>query len=130
MRLGEILLDLFRESETVRIEREEREAEQRRKEEEARQRELRRQRKIQEITRFKALENEAEDYEKACTIRAYISAIESDSTLSAEKEEWIAWAKAKADWLDPLVSAVDPFFGQRQHDKDEEYKQPKISYWD
>ena len=81
-------------------------------------------------TRFKALENEAEDYEKACTIRAYISAIESDSTLSAEKEEWIAWAKAKADWLDPLVSAVDPFFGQRQHDKDEEYKQPKISYWD
>lgn len=130
MRLGEILLDLYRESETVRIKRKEREAEQRRKEEEARQRELHRQRKIQEIARFKALENEAEDYEKACKLRAYIAAVESDSTLSAEKEEWIAWAKAKADWLDPLVSAADPFFGRRQHDKDEEYKQPKIGFWD
>ena len=90
LRLGEVLLDLYRESEAVRIAREEREAEQRRREEEARLRELRRQRKQQEIDRFKALENEAEDYDKACKLRAYIAAVEADPVLSAEKEEWIA----------------------------------------
>ena len=119
-----------RESEAVRIAREEREAEQRRKEEEARLRELRRQRKQQEIDRFKALENEAEDFEKACKLRAYIAAVEADPVLSAEKEEWIAWAKAKADWIDPLVSAVDPFFGQRAHAEDEADKRPRLCYWD
>ena len=130
LRLGEVLLDLYRESEAVRIAREERAAEQRRREEEARLREWRRQRKQQEIDRFKALENEAEDYDKACKLRAFIAAVEADPVLSAEKEEWIAWAKAKADWIDPLVSAADPFFGQRAHAEDEADKRPQLSCWD
>jgi len=27
--------------------------------------------------------------------------------LSAAREEWIAWARAKADWIDPLVQVRD-----------------------
>lgn len=122
MRLSDILLDLFRESETIRIKREKREAEQRKREEEARQRELFRQRQRQEIIRFGELMKEAENYNKACKLRNYITAVESDEKLAEDKKEWIAWAKAKADWLDPLVTVDDPFLGSVPYEDDGLYR--------
>ena len=122
MRLSDILLDLFRESETIRIKREKREAEQRKREEEARQRELFRQRQRQEIIRFGELMKEAENYNKACNLRNYITAVESDEKLAEDKKEWIAWAKAKADWLDPLVTVDDPFLGSVPYEDDGLYR--------
>ena len=122
MRLSDILLDLFRESETIRIKREKREAEQRKREEEARQRELFRQRQRQEIIRFGELMKEAENYNKACNLRNYITAVESDEKLAEDKKEWIAWAKAKADWLDPLVTVDDPFLGSVLYEDDGLYR--------
>ena len=37
-------------------------------------------------------------------------------------EEWIAWARAKADWYDPTVAAEDEFFGIRNHEESPERK--------
>ena len=76
-RLGEILLDLYIESENVRIKREEREAAQRKAAEEQRQKELRRQRWDKDVDKLQALENEAADFERACRIRAYVAAVGS-----------------------------------------------------
>ena len=69
-----------------------------------------------------ALENEAEDYDKACKIRAYIAAVQADPVLSQEKKEWIQWAKQKADWIDPIISARDPFLGKRDHKENDSEK--------
>ena len=130
-RLGEILLDLYIESENVRIDREKREAAQRKAEEEKRQKELRRQRWDAEIDKLQALENEAADYERACRIRAYVAATKSKPELTEEESTWIQWASAKADWLDPTIAANDPIFGARNHSKSEDSKAPKKSghYW-
>ena len=126
-RLGEILLDLYIESENVRIEREKREAAQRKAEEEKRQKELRRQRWDAEIDKLQALENEAADYERACKIRAYVAAVKAKPELTEDEKSWILWANAKADWLDPTIAANDPIFGTRNHSKNEDSKAPKKS---
>ena len=130
-RIGEILLALYMQSEEVRIEREKREEAQRKAEEEKRQKELRLQRYNEEIDKTQALTNEALDFETACRIRAYIAAVESKPDLDEQTLEWIAWAKAKADWYDPTVSANDPMFGKRKHSADEKEKNPvkKNSYY-
>ena len=86
-RLGEILLDLYIESENVRIKREEREAAQRKAAEEQRQKELRRQRWDEEVDKLQALENEAADFERACRIRAYVAAVGSKSELTEEERK-------------------------------------------
>ena len=45
-------------------------------------------------------------------------------------EEWIEWATAKANWLDPTIRAEDPYFGVREHAQSEEYKKlKKKGYW-
>lgn len=126
-RVGELLLSMYIQSEVVRIEREKKEAAQRKAEEEQRQRELRRQRYNEEIDRLNALNNAAADYEIACKIRKYISAVEAQDDLSPERLEWIAWAKAKADWYDPTISAKDPIFGIRNHNEPRELK--KNPWW-
>lgn len=112
-RVGELLLSLYIESGVVRREREAREAAQRKAEEEARQKELRRQRYNQEVDRLAALKREADDYQAACKIRAYVAAVEASPELDQSQIEWIAWAKAKADWYDPTVKTADPIFGTR-----------------
>lgn len=133
LRLGEMLVSLFEESENVRIAREKREEAHRKEEEEKRQRELKREHYNQEVEKVQALENEANDYDMACKIRAYISAVEDKESLNESTLKWIEWAKAKADWYDPTVAAFDPDFGKRNHTLDEEKKRPSkksgYSFW-
>lgn len=76
----------------------------------------------QEVDKTNALVNEASDFEKAQKIRNYIEAVANNMPQSAETEEWIAWARAKADWFDPTIAAKDKFFGKRQHNKPEKEK--------
>lgn len=128
-RVGELLLGLYMESETVRIEREAREETQRKAEEEARQKELWRQRYDDEVDRLAALKNEAADYQIACQIRAYVSAVESQPDLNPSQIAWIAWAKAKADWYDPTMEKVDPIFGKRDHSKPDDPKKIRSRWW-
>jgi len=37
--------------------------------------------------------------------------------LSAEQSEWLAWARAKADWLNPLVKVSDPILDAPEPNK-------------
>lgn len=111
-RVGELLIGLYKESENIRIEREAKEEAKRKAEEVALQKELQRQRYNNEVDRLAALKNEAEDYQIACKIRAYVSAVESKPDLDQSQIEWIAWAKAKADWYDPTVKKEDSIFGK------------------
>lgn len=48
-----------------------------------------------------------------------VAAAEANGSAS---EEWIAWARAKADWYDPTVAAADAFFGKRKHEESEDKK--------
>ena len=115
---GDILLEIYDSAEKLKQERIEREeAERKRREEEACKKEIQKLYNI-EVDQTNALINCAEDYEIACKIRHYITKIESSDSLDEETKEWIEWAKAKADWYDPIISQKDKLFGVRQHKKD------------
>jgi hypothetical protein len=59
-------------------------------------------------------------------LREFIAAVEDralrNGDLMSEKRQWIEWANAKAEWLDPLVQRADPILDSPE---------PKApSYWD
>ncbi len=68
-------------------------------------------RRANEIERFKQLETSATNWERAARLRAFADAMEvqakAGGNLSAERNDWLAWVRAKADWLDPLVLVSD-----------------------
>ena len=70
------------------------------------------QRRENEIAAFKAVEEEAKLWERACRLRAYADALEfmskSHMVMPSGNPEWIAWVRAKADWLDPVTAVCDP----------------------
>ena len=119
-RLGEMLIELYEESEVIRLDREAREEEARKKAEAERRKEERRKKYNKEVERAIELENAALDYETACRIRAYVKAIEASSGhdgLNEETAAWVDWATKKADWFDPTVARDDELFGERKHEK-------------
>jgi hypothetical protein len=124
-RLGDMLIELYEESEVVRIDREAREEAARKREEEARREEERRQRYNKEVERTIALENTALDFETACRIRAYVKAVLiscGQDGLDDKKAAWVDWAMKKADWFDPILARDDELFGKRKHEKSLEEK--------
>jgi hypothetical protein len=68
-------------------------------------------RRNDEAERLQRLENDAVQWTKAEQLRAYVSAVESHlrSTggLNDAAEQWLAWARAKADRADPLINVSD-----------------------
>ncbi|SCL85454.1 hypothetical protein [Sporanaerobacter sp. PP17-6a] len=131
-RLGDMLIELYEESEVVRKKREADEETQRKRDEEKRLREEREMRYSEEVDKTIALTNIAQDYDMACKIRNYIDALELKTDLSDEKTaEWIDWAKRKADWFDPIIGREDELFGRREHEKSEDEKALRKSrnYW-
>lgn len=127
-RLGDIVILLYEASNALRIHREEREAAEQKRKEEEKQRNARRERYNLEIERTNALVNEAEDFEIAYSIRAYVSAVEQKEDLTDDEVAWIAWAKKKADWYDPTIKRKDAFFGIRNHSEDDSRKKLEKSY--
>lgn len=69
-------------------------------------------RRASEAARFKSLENDAANWERAVRLRAYADASERNASaagpLSEEHLNWLAWTRAKADWLDPFILVSDP----------------------
>lgn len=119
-RLGEMLMELYEESEVIRLDREAREEEARKKAEAERRKEERRKRYNAEVEKTIALENAALDYETACRIRAYVKAVAvscGHDGLDEKTTAWVDWATKKADWFDPTVARDDEFFGEREHEK-------------
>lgn len=92
------------------------------REEERLRQEAIRKRYNEEVAKTNALINQANDFEIATKIRAMVAAAEANGAAS---EEWIAWAKAKADWYDPLIAATDEYFGKRDHKETPEKKEPR-----
>jgi len=126
-----MLIELYEESQVLRIDREAREEAERTRKEEARLREERRNRYNDEVERTLALENAALDYEKACRIRTFVKAVEStcgQDGLDEETAAWVDWAKKKADWFDPIVARDDELLGEREHEKSEDQKALKQKY--
>ena len=129
-RLGDMLIELYEESEVVRRKREAFEDAKRKEAEEERLREERRIRYNEEVDKTIALTNMSQDYYTACKIRAYINALESKVDMNDDKTaEWIEWAKKKADWYDPTVDRKDELLGERKHGEDEEGKAIRKSYY-
>lgn len=119
-RLGEMLIELYEESEVVRIDREAREEAARKQAEAERRREERRKRYNEEVEQTIALENAALDFETACRIRAYVKAVAAScgpDEIDNETAAWVDWAMKKADWYDPIVARNDEHFGEREHEK-------------
>ncbi|MEG6512511.1 hypothetical protein V6C32_11365 [Desulforamulus ruminis] len=133
-RLGDILIELYEESQVLRLDREAREEAARKREEEARLKEERRKRYNKEVERTIALENAALDFETACRIRTYVKAVATScgqDGLDGETAAWVDWAMKKADWFDPIVARDDELFGEREHEKSLEEKALKKfgHYW-
>jgi len=133
-KLGEMLIELYEESEVVRIDRENREEAARKREEEAKSQEDRRNRYNDEVERTIELQNEALDFQISSRIRAYVEAVKNvgkQVELDDKTIDWIEWATKKADWFDPAVARSDELFGKRQHSKKEEEKALRRAgyYW-
>jgi hypothetical protein len=111
-RLGEVVAGIYALAEDIRV----KEAKEAQRREEHRRAEERYdflvQRLNNERTRFKQLEVDAMNLERANRLRSYASAVEQSErfkgTVTSEHLERIAWALAKADWLDPRIEVSDP----------------------
>lgn len=127
-RLGDMMLSIYLAAEDLRQQRLAREEEERRRREEAERKEEQRKRYNREVDRTLTLVRCAQDYETACRIRNYVSAMKQTHTEESSSE-WAEWALAKADWFDPTVEKDDEFFGQRDHSASAEEKQLKHKSW-
>jgi len=90
-------------------------------EEQERRRHEREEKQRKEMERLKALEEEVREWKRAEGIRAYVAAVEvrttrEGSTISSDSElgQWLAWARHKADWIDPLVNATCPVLEEEE----------------
>ncbi|MDK2926238.1 MAG: hypothetical protein PWQ41_2012 [Bacillota bacterium] len=117
--IGDFIITLVETAEELRLERiKRREEEQRRLAEERRRLQLQMMRE-EELDKLKELEEKVSDYRRAMGILEYVSALEeamqalTDERKRKELQEYIAWAKAKANWLNPLVNSEDPILGVR-----------------
>lgn len=113
-RLGDMLIQIYEQSELLRLNRIAKEEAERRKQEEERLKEERRRLYNEEIDKFILLQNEAADFETACQIRKYAQAILAEDNIADERRQWAEWALKKADWLDPTIATVDEIFGKRK----------------
>ena len=128
-RLGDIMLAIYEEAERVKQVRLAREEAERQRREQERKREEHRKLYNAEVDRTLALVNCAEDYETACRIRSYVSAMEK-AHPEQDLSEWASWARSKADWYDPTIAKEDEFLGKRKHEKNPKDKGPEHkSYW-
>lgn len=127
-KLGDIMLEIYLAADVIKQQRLEKEEAERQRREAAKRAAEERERYNAEVERTNALVNEAEDYDIACKIRAYIASVEN-GPQAEEKTDWIKWAKKKADWLDPTIKAEDSYFGVRRHRADRESKKLSKRYY-
>ena len=110
-RLAEVISCLFNLAADIKARRIERE----RKEEIARQKEERRQKLIKRVKKekedFENLEKNAKSWKRAQRILEYVNAVEQNANatggMTDELRVWIEWARAKADWLNPMNNISD-----------------------
>lgn len=69
-----------------------------------------------ERERLQQVEDDAQALRRAQQLRDYLNAFEQQAQLGGEltdeQRAFLAWGRAKADWLDPLVGAADELLDQ------------------
>ncbi len=69
------------------------------------------QKKQKELSDFKDLLKESEQWNQAKVLREYIDAIEAkaneNSTMSEERKNWLSWVRKKIDLFDPIIKRED-----------------------
>ena len=93
-------------------------------EERERRRQEREEKQKKEMEQLKALEEEVREWKRAEGIRAYVAAVEAKAvhgtgTIDSNSElgQWLVWARHKADWIDPLISAKCPLLDEDDADQ-------------
>jgi hypothetical protein len=71
------------------------------------------------MERLKALEEQAHNWKRSEDIRAFVAAVEANAAredgsieLDSELGQWIAWARHKADWIDPILNVECPILDE------------------
>jgi hypothetical protein len=99
--------------------REEREAEEKSRRREERKRAILAEKREHELANVELLITDANDYDQALKIYEYIVVLEQGLINRTDKSElkkardFIAWARKKADWLNPLIGRNDELLGKR-----------------
>jgi hypothetical protein len=101
------------ETEALREKEERRQIDERHREREEKQRleEEHWKRVKKELSDFKQLIKQAKRLQTVTFLRQYLDVVEGgakkDGTINDKFQRWIEWARAKADWYDPLINAKD-----------------------
>lgn len=78
------------------------------------------QRQEQELSNFKAILKEASRLHQATVMRNYLDKVEAyaieNNNLTDKLKEWLAWARKKADWYDPLIEIEDELLSNVDRD--------------
>jgi len=71
-----------------------------------------------ELDRFKDLLRQSARYQKTKDLRAYLATFKqgSDADQTSDRDEWLLWAHAKADWYDPELNIFDPWLPEVKKD--------------
>lgn len=91
--------------------------EQIRKDEEERSERRIRELQEKELEKFNKLLNESHRYHQVQQLRTYINDIEATLNEKSDDskpglQEWINWARLKADWYDPMIQLNDPLLSE------------------
>lgn len=107
-----------------------RKAEEERKERERLAKELE-ERKQQDLINFKKLLIDSDRWHKAENLRRYIHELEvrAEKNQSSETQEWLVWAKRKADWYDPFIESPDELLADVDQNTLEFRKKPYGYSW-
>jgi hypothetical protein len=117
--ISEIIIAMMDTIDAERVFREEREAEEKRRIREERKRAILEEKREQENANVELLVKDANDYDQALKIYEYIAVLEQGLINRTDKSElnkardFIAWARKKADWLNPLIGRNDELLGKR-----------------
>ena len=78
-------------------------------------------RKKKELDDFKDLLKRSVRWQKAELLRSYINAVEQkeilNNSVTEDQQVWLAWARGKADWYDPLIEAKDKLLYEIDRDE-------------
>ncbi|MCW3107243.1 MAG: hypothetical protein JWQ09_1749 [Segetibacter sp.] len=90
-------------------------------------------RQEKELEDFKGILQQASRLHKATTIRTYIDKVEAhaaeNGNVTEEIMQWLAWARKKADWYDPLIECEDDLLKDIDRDTLAFKKKMSNSWW-
>lgn len=109
----DIIIALYEMSETEKLQRLEHERKKKEEQEKEEARKLYVDNYNNELEKTQNLILMSQDYNQAQMIRNYLEFLKKHSNYEID-DEWIKWAYAKADWIDPSIEVEDEYFGEKE----------------